>query len=67
MEKPVFMTMAQKGELLEEWGRCSDTLQRPLLEEFHRQHRGDYDENDFLHFLRKKLIVEGYSNTRKLC
>lgn len=66
MERPMFMTMAQKDELLAEWGCCSDSLQRPLLEEFRRQYRGDYDQNDFLDFLRKKLIIEGYSNTRQL-
>jgi 4-alpha-glucanotransferase len=67
MARPDYMTMAQKVELLAEWGRCSDSLQRSLLEEFHRQHHGEYDQNDFLQFLLKKLIVEGYSNTQLFC
>ncbi len=54
------MTKAQKEDLLIEWNIYSASQQEPILKEFQKNHNGDYTQNDFLEFLRKKLEIDGY-------
>jgi hypothetical protein len=60
MKKTQLLTKAQIEDLLIEWNIYSESQQKPILEEFHRNYQGDYVQNDFLQFLRKKLEIDGY-------
>ncbi|MCP3892446.1 MAG: hypothetical protein GY702_26765 [Desulfobulbaceae bacterium] len=60
MKKTNYMTKAQKEDLLIEWNIYSTSQQEPILKEFQKHHNGDYTQNDFLEFLRKKLEIDGY-------
>ncbi len=54
------LTRAQKEDLLTEWNIYSAGQQETILAEFHKHHREDYTQNDFLQFLRKRLEIDGY-------
>ncbi|MCP4339496.1 MAG: hypothetical protein GY799_11555 [Desulfobulbaceae bacterium] len=54
------LTNAQKEDLLIEWNIYSASQQESILAEFHKHHKEDYIQNDFLQFLRKKLEIDGY-------
>ncbi len=60
MKKQQPLTKAQKEDLLIEWNIYSASQQEPILAEFHKSHKGDYVQDDFLQFLRKKLEIDGY-------
>lgn len=60
MKKYPMLTKAQREDLLIEWNIYSASQQQPILEEFHRQYKEDYTQNDFLEFLREKLEIDGY-------
>ena len=60
MKKIQLLTKAQKEDLLIEWNIYSTSQQEPILAEFHKNFKGDYVQNDFLQFLRKKLEIDGY-------
>lgn len=60
MTHSTHMTKAQKNDLLIEWNLYSAHQQEPILAEFHKKHKGDYNQDDFLHYLRKKLEIDGY-------
>jgi hypothetical protein len=60
MKKSQFLTNAQKEDLLIEWNIYSTSQQELILAEFHKHHKDDYSQNDFLQFLRKKLEIDGY-------
>ena len=54
------LTKAQKEDLLIEWNIYNASQQEPILAEFHKNHKEDYSQEDFLQFLRKKLEIDGY-------
>jgi hypothetical protein len=58
--KTQILTKAQKEDLLTEWRTYSANQQEPILAEFHKHFHGDYSQNDFLQFLRKRLEIDGY-------
>lgn len=60
MKKTHFLTKAQKEDLLIEWNTYSTIQQETILTEFHKNFLGDYSQNDFLQFLRKRLEIDGY-------
>jgi hypothetical protein len=60
MKKSHFLTKAQKEDLLIEWNTYSTLQQETILAEFHKNFHGDYSQNDFLQFLRKRLDIDGY-------
>ena len=60
MQKLQLLTNAQKEDLLIEWNIYSASQQEPILAEFHKHHKEDYIQDDFLQFLRKKLEIDGY-------
>ena len=60
MKKRRFLTQAEEDALLTHWNLSRREFEEPLLEDFHKTHKGDYTQNDFLLFLQKKLEAEGY-------
>lgn len=67
MTQSPHMTRAQKNDLLIEWNLYSTSQQEPILAEFHKKHKGDYNQNDFLQYLRKKLDIDGYWKKSGIC
>lgn len=60
MAENKYMTLAQKEDLLIEWNLYTKSQQEPILKEFRKHYNGDYTQNDFLQFLRKRLEIDGY-------
>lgn len=60
MKKTSNLTIAQKEDLLIEWNIYNAKQQEPILAEFHKHHKEDYIQDDFLQFLRHKLEIDGY-------
>lgn len=60
MKKSQLLSKEQKEDLLIEWNLYSTRQQEPILAEFKKLHKGDFTQEDFLHFLRGKLEIDGY-------
>jgi len=67
MKQLRLLTQTQREDLLLEWASYSPEQKEPILTNFHKQHQGDYTQDDFLQYLRQTLEGQRQWQQTKPC